>query len=180
MKLFLDVSTVDYLRRFRFPATTTKNNQNAANRINHQPDDAEVTSRSHGAMPHPGVYPKGTRPARYNAPSASPASPGPIGAAHHVQAVLTAAAQTATAVLGPNITTRTRSAGRIGYVRASLTTIRKETRQMTTPTQHVLRRQTRPRPGQLPHPRTARRQPDAYQPRPPRPRAVPGRVDTHE
>ena len=51
-----------------------------------------------------------------------------IGAAHHVQAVLTAAAQTAAAVLGPNITTRThtRSAGRIGYVRAYLTITRKE------------------------------------------------------
>ena len=52
-----------------------------------------------------------------------------IGAAHHVQAVLTAAAQTAVTVLGPNITTRThtRSAGRIGYVRAYLTITRKET-----------------------------------------------------
>jgi hypothetical protein len=51
-----------------------------------------------------------------------------IGAATHVQAVLTAAAQTATTVLGPNITTRThtRSAGRIGYVRAYLTITRKE------------------------------------------------------
>ena len=52
-----------------------------------------------------------------------------IGAATHVQAVLTAAAQTAVTVLGPNITTRThtRSAGRIGYVRAYLTITRKET-----------------------------------------------------
>jgi hypothetical protein len=51
-----------------------------------------------------------------------------IGAATHVEAVLTAAAQTAAAVLGPNITTRThtRSAGRIGYVRAYLTITRKE------------------------------------------------------
>ncbi len=49
-----------------------------------------------------------------------------IGAATHVQAVLTAA-QTATAVLGPNMTTsHTRSAGRIGYVRAYLTITRKE------------------------------------------------------
>ena len=52
-----------------------------------------------------------------------------IGAAHHVHAVLAAAAQTAVTVLGPNITTRThtRSAGRIGYVRAYLTINRKET-----------------------------------------------------
>ena len=51
-----------------------------------------------------------------------------IGAADHVQAVLTAAAQTAVAVLGPHITTRThtRSAGRIGYVRAYLTVTGKE------------------------------------------------------
>jgi hypothetical protein len=51
-----------------------------------------------------------------------------IGAAIHVHAVLTAAAQAATAVLGPHITTRThtRSAGRIGYVRAYLTITRKE------------------------------------------------------
>jgi hypothetical protein len=51
-----------------------------------------------------------------------------IGNAHHVQAVLTAAAQTAVTILGPNITTRThtRSAGRIGYVRAYLTITRKE------------------------------------------------------
>jgi hypothetical protein len=51
-----------------------------------------------------------------------------IGAAHHVQAVLTAAAQAATAFLGPHVTTRThtRSAGRIGYVRAYLTITRKE------------------------------------------------------
>jgi hypothetical protein len=51
-----------------------------------------------------------------------------IGAAHHVQAVLAAAAQTAVGILGPNITTRThtRSAGRIGYVRAYLTVTRKE------------------------------------------------------
>ena len=51
-----------------------------------------------------------------------------IGNAHHVRAVLTAAAQTATDVLGPNITTRThtRSAGRIGYVRAYLTVTRKD------------------------------------------------------
>jgi len=51
-----------------------------------------------------------------------------IGAAHHVHAVLAAAAQTAVTVLGPNITTRThtRSAGRIGYVRAYLTITRKE------------------------------------------------------
>ena len=53
-----------------------------------------------------------------------------IGAATHVQVVLAAAAQTAAGVLGPNITTRThtRSAGRIGYVRAYLTITRKETR----------------------------------------------------
>ena len=51
-----------------------------------------------------------------------------IGAADHVQAVLTAAAHAATVTLGPNITTRThtRSAGRIGYVRAYLTITRKE------------------------------------------------------
>ena len=51
-----------------------------------------------------------------------------IGAAHHVQAVLTAAAQAAAVALGPNITTRThtRSAGRIGYVRAYLTITRKD------------------------------------------------------
>jgi hypothetical protein len=51
-----------------------------------------------------------------------------IGAATHVQAVLAAAAETAVAILGPHVTTRThtRSAGRIGYVRAYLTITRKE------------------------------------------------------
>lgn len=51
-----------------------------------------------------------------------------IGATTHVQAILTAAELAAAAVLGPNITTRThtRSAGRIGYVRAYLTITRRE------------------------------------------------------
>jgi len=51
-----------------------------------------------------------------------------IGAAPHVQAVLTVATQAAETVLGPNIVcrTHTRSAGRIGYVRAYLTVTRRE------------------------------------------------------
>jgi integrase len=40
--------------------------------------------------------------------------------------------------------------------------------------QHVLHRQTRPCPGQLPHPRTARRQPDDNRSRAARPWAIPG------
>ena len=51
-----------------------------------------------------------------------------IGAPTHVHAVLTATAHAAAVTLGPNITTRThtRSAGRIGYVRAYLTITRKD------------------------------------------------------
>jgi hypothetical protein len=51
-----------------------------------------------------------------------------IGQPDHVQAVLDAATQAAERVLGPHITcrTQTRSAGRIGYVRAYLTVTRKE------------------------------------------------------
>ena len=59
-----------------------------------------------------------------------------IGAANHVQAVLTAVAQAAAVTLGPNITTRThtRSAGRIGYVPAYLTITRRETNAVHTNT----------------------------------------------